>query len=440
MSGLSTAHAPALDLPARFMLLGVAIFGILAAAAAWTMPLLLTSFAAPHLLAFVHANTVGVIGALAIGASYQLTPIVTEQPLASERLGRLSFWAYLVGLLAFVTGLATEWLPVLATGGALLGLAFGLYIGVIAATLYQAPRRDVGAWHIAVALVNLSAAVGLGVALACNKAFGFLGDQTLALLATHATLMLGGWVLVLISGVAYRLVGMFTLAEDILWRPAAWAGLALTATGPWLLGARWLLFHNRWWGVAGALALSGGSLLLVAQLVHLYRRRRRRGFDLHIPFALSAASLAAVSALLLLLGQLLDAPIASALWIAAGWLAIAGMAETAIQGFFYKIATFLVWLQRYAPLAGRERVPRLEELYSPRLALAGWGWWLLGLLGATAAIAAHSLLLARAAGAAQTIGLACFLWNVLLIGGHWRARTIPPRPAALRVNRERSPR
>ena len=432
MSGLSTAHAPALDLPARFMLLGVTIFGLLAAAAAWTMPLLLTSFAAPHLLAFVHANTVGVIGALAIGASYQLTPIVTEQPLASERLGRLSFWAYLVGLLAFVTGLATEWLPVLAAGGTLLGLAFGLYIGIIAVTLWRAPRHDVVTWHLAIALVNLSAAVGLGVALACNKALGFLGGQTLALLATHATLMLGGWVLVLISGVAYRLVGMFTLAEDLLWRPVAWAGLALTATGPWLLGARWLLFHNRWWGVAGALALSGGSLLLVTQLLHLYHRRRRRGFDIHIPFALSAAGLAAASALLLLLGQLRSAPLESGIWIAAGWLAIAGMAETAIQGFFYKIATFLVWLQRYAPLAGRGRVPRLEELYSPRLALAGWGWWLAGLLGATAAIAIDSLPLAQVAGAAQTIGLGCFLWNVLLIGGHWRARAIPAHPAALR--------
>jgi hypothetical protein len=77
-------------------------------------------------------------------------------------------------------------------------------------------------------------------------------------------------------------------------------------------------------------------------------------------------------------------------------------------------------------------VPRLEELYSPRLALAGWGWWLLGVLGATAAITTHSVPLAHIAGAAQTIGLGCFLWNVLLIGGHWRARAVLARHATLR--------
>jgi hypothetical protein len=41
------------------------------------------------------------------------------------------------------------------------------------------------------------------------------------------------------------------------------------------------------------------------------------------------------------------------LWIATGWLAIFGAAGTAIQGFFYKISTFLVWLKRYGPIAGK---------------------------------------------------------------------------------------
>jgi hypothetical protein len=221
---------------------------------------------------------------------------------------------------------------------------------------------------------------------------------------------------------------MFTLAEDAFWRPGAWAGLALTAGAPWLLAAYWLGLAPRAVGLAGALALLAGLLLFVGQLVHLYRRRRRRGFDIHIPFALTAASCGVASAALLVGGLIGGHGPNAALWIAVGWLAIAGLAETAIQGFFYKIATFLIWLQRYAPLAGRQRVPRLEELYSPRRAFAGWLLWTVGVLLATAAIAAQSVALSHLAGVAQFAGLAFFLANVVAIGAHWR-RT--PASAAL---------
>src|SRR3712207_9400173 len=56
-------------------------------------------------------------------------------------------------------------------------------------------------------------------------------------------------------------------------------------------------------------------------------------------------------------------------WLLLGWLALAGWAATMVQGHLYKIATFLVWLHRYAPLAGTRRLPRLDDLYSCRVAL-----------------------------------------------------------------------
>lgn len=104
----------------------------------------------------------------------------------------------------------------------------------------------------------------------------------------------------------------------------------------------------------------------------------------------------------------------------AGWLAIGGLAETAIQGFFYKIATFLVWLHRYAPEAGRRRVPRLEALYRRGPAVAGWGLWTGGLMLSLPAIVWASVPLGAIGGAAMSAGLVCFLSNVLAIAGHWR--------------------
>jgi hypothetical protein len=404
------------------MAMAMLVLAGLALAGPWTTRLLLRSFYDPDLLAFVHLNTLGMIAALLLGASYQLVPVVLQAPLASVRLGRLSFWCFLGGVAGLVIGLARTWLPALATGGTLLAVAFALYVGIVAATLRRAPRHDVVAWHIATGLVSLTAGTSLGVTLALNKSLGFLAGRTLDLLAAHAVLMLGGWVAVMLAGVAYRLVGMFTLAEDRLWQKVAWIELVLTAGGAWLLAAGFLLNAPRTIGAVGSIALCAGLALFLAQLVQLYQHRRRRGFDVHIPFALTSAVCGVLASGLVAGGLIAGEPVASPIWVAAGWLATAGLAETAIQGFFYKIATFLVWLKRYAPVAGRQRVPKLEELYGKRLAVAGWALWTLGLVGAAVAAWSGIETVAISAGWLISAGLGCFLLNVARIAGHWTTR------------------
>ncbi|MCC6314530.1 MAG: hypothetical protein IT337_11025, partial [Thermomicrobiales bacterium] len=378
VTGLSSADAPALDLPARFMAVGMVALAALALMAPWTMPLLLNSFYDPRLLAFVHVNTLGVIGAIILGASYQLIPVVLQTPLTSVRLGRISFWCYLGGLIALPLGLLRTWTPALAVGGTLLLAAILLYAGVVFTTLRRAPHLDAIAWHVAMSVAGVLGGATYGVILALNKGSGFLGAHTLNNLAAHATIMLGGWVALLLMGVAYRLVGMFTLAEDALWIPGAWLGLVLTAGGAWTVSTNMHLGGPRAFDLAGSIALLGGLICFAAQIVHLFRRRRRRIIDVHSPFVMTAAAAGVIAAALLVVGFARELGPNSPLWIAAGWLAIAGFAETAIQGFFYKISTFLVWLQRYAPLAGRQRVPQLEDLYWRRLAFVGWGIWTAG--------------------------------------------------------------
>lgn len=420
--GVSSAHAPELDLPARFMLLGTIVLTLVAVLGPWSPQLLLGGFYDPRLLAFVHLNTLGVIGAVIVGASYQLVPVILQVPLVSTRLGRVSFWCYLGGIAGFLPGMLLTCRPALVVGGTLLTVAFALYVGLVGATLARAPHRGVVAWHIGAALFSLTVAVGLGLALAVNKGTDGFGTLGLRLLAAHATLMLGGWVTVMLTGVSYRLVGMFTLAEDALWTPGAWLELVLATGGSWLLALSLATGAGPIASLVGAGMLLAGLALFLGQLYRLYRRRRRPGLDVHAPFALTAAALGVGGATLLVVGFAGESGPSSSLWIVAGWLAIAGVAETAIQGFFYKIATFLVWLRCYAPLAGRRRVPRLEDLYSRFLALVGWAFWTLGVVLTVAAVAMGSASLSRIAGVSLAVGLGCFLANVLRIGAHrWHA-------------------
>ena len=62
--GLSSESAPALDLPARFLVLGAVTLALLAVTAPWTASVLTGGFYDPRLLAFVHANTLGLVGAI----------------------------------------------------------------------------------------------------------------------------------------------------------------------------------------------------------------------------------------------------------------------------------------------------------------------------------------------------------------------------------------
>ncbi len=434
--GLSSKNAPELDLPGRFMIVAMIMLLLVALISPWAYPLLLDGFYAPRLLAFVHLNTLGVIAAVLVGASYQLIPVVLQTPLASVRLGRVSFWLYIAGIALFLPGLYETWRPALSAGAALVFTALIVYLIVVAMTLRQAPATDVVSWHITLALAGLGAGIIAGFLLALNKGAGFLGAATFRLLAAHATLMLGAWVVVMLNGVAYRLVGMFTLSEDQLWHRVAWTELAFSVLGAWVLAAGLLFEAPRAVLGIGALAILIGQILFGSQLVHLYRVRRRRGFDVHIPFALTAAACGVLGAALLAAGLFADRPVSSSIWIATGWLAISGVALTAIQGFFYKITTFLVWLHSYAPLAGRGRVPRLEDLYDRRIARTGWGFWLIGLAASIAAILISNRSLATVAGIAALVGLGCFLVNVGRIGAHV-VRPVPatttPKPAPGRI-------
>lgn len=419
MNGLTSRNAPALDLPARFMVLAIVCLTLGVGTLGWSLPLAQKGFSDFRLLAAVHLFTLGFVGSMLMGASYQLVPVALGARLTSVRAGRLSFWFHLAGLGLFLTGLLTRWLPGLAIGGTLLGVGFVLYIGVILTTARQARRAELVAWHLRAGAVAAGIGMSLGVLLAFNTSNGMLGSRLLHVLGAHITVMLVGWVGLTFTGVAYRLIGMFTLAEKHLIRPLAWAELLLVGGGASGLALALLLAWPPVIGQGASVAILAGFIAFLVQIAHLYQRRmRKKPLDIHMPFALVAASAAVVASASLALGLLRGVSPGSSLWTATVYLALLGVAATAIQGFFYKIATFLTWLARYAPFAGRQPVPKLEELYHKPLAYTGFGLWATGMIAGWLALLAD-LPIVLPASALMIAGTACFLLNVLVIARHW---------------------
>src|SRR5699024_7406036 len=121
---------------------------------------------------------------------------------------------------------------------------------------------------------------------------------------------------------AYRLIGMFTLAEKHLIRWLAWTELGLVGGGTALLALRFLLDLPSFVGQLGAISIFAGFIAFALQLYRLYTRRMRKAFDIHVPFALLAGGAAIVASASLVYGLLLHISPANPLWMATGYLAI----------------------------------------------------------------------------------------------------------------------
>jgi hypothetical protein len=412
---LTHEKAPALGLPFRYFAASLVFLALFSLLLPFNGDLFLGSFRTPGLLTMVHILTLGWITTTILGAAFQLVPVALQVGLHSERLPNALLPIYLAGIVTLLIGLwrfQTTWM----IAGASLLLFVGLgYLYLLIRTLARVRHWDVVAAHVAASVFFAVLIPVLGLLLAINSRTGLLGVTYIATLKTHLLLALFGYVSLLIVGVSYKLVGMFTLAEDLLPERLAWAEFALTMTGLFGLTMAFYLPSWRWLGWLGGIALLAGAGLFAYILSVLYRKRRRRVFDINMPFTQTGTALftlTLVAAGLALAGWL---PTPPTFWLAVGWLLLLGWVGQIIIGQMYKITPFLTWLHRYADLVGLEQVPGLDDLYNRRLALAGYGFWNAGVIVGTIAILGGWTGLMTIAAVALSVGIWIFLLNMAFV-------------------------
>lgn len=340
---LSFEQAPPISVPFRFFLTAP-LFGI----AAGLLLLvqggeMLSSRWVPSALAGTHLLVVGFMLQAMCGALLQFVPVA-----AGGNIWRPQWVAGLVHpLLIVAAGLLVAafllWRPALFAAAAhSFALALGFYVLVVGIAVWRTPAQGATIVAIRIAVVGLLATLLLGVTLASDLGRG--GSLPLLMLAdVHAAWGLGGWALILLTGVSYYVVPMFQLT------PPYPAGLARAI--PWLLLAVLLAWSAQFFGYSEAMRI----LLLVfglgiggafaAATLYLQSRRRRKVGDTTLMFFRTAmfALLAVLATVLvgMLLPDLWHDP-RFAVWL--GVLALVGVFVSAIEGMLYKIIPFLIWL------------------------------------------------------------------------------------------------
>lgn len=348
-------------------------------------------------LVLVHLVAVGWLSLLMCGALFQFVPVLVARPLYSNTLP-------LPTLVCLVAGLVTLLLAFLQMGGIvsttfaffpaaaiLLAMGFGLVLWNLGRTLWAARPLALPARFVIVGLCSMAATVIFGIIFALVLGGVTDNNHLLDVVAggvpLHAIAGLGGWLTFTAMGVSYRLLAMFMLAPELdgpRTRAGFYSGTAALAV---IVGGGMaaICLATNLTLILSAAGLFGlcAVLLYGADILRLYRARKRRAIELNSRMAAFAiaglAASVALIAVLAALGSLTQHIAAVVFLVAFGWLSGLGLAK------LYKIAAFLTWLECYGPVLGKAATPRVQDLAVERRAI---GWFLIYFFAVWAATAA----------------------------------------------------
>lgn len=352
-------------------------------------------------LAALHLVTLGVLAMTAMGASLQLLPVATRQPVRAQRAPAAIWWLYTPGVAAVSVGMGTGRVLLLACGAVGVAIALAVYGALLAHNLRGAKGMPAVIAHGWVALASLAALL----ATALSLAFAYAGAPLFArgtALALHVAFAAYGFIGMLVLGLSYVLVPMFALSPSPDERRAL-ASCALAAIALLLAGATAFGIAPQSLRIV-ALVAGGAAVALHLRSMAIalgtgMRRELGRSFTLvRVAWALLVASLLAA------LGIAVDVPL-DGLPTLFGVLLIAGWLLTMLLGLLQRIVPFLASMHA---IPGARRPPTPSALTAQRpLAIHFW-CHLAALALLVFAILVDSPQLARAAAAIGVIGALAF--------------------------------
>jgi len=445
--------ASSVSLPLRFMLTGlVALF----VAVGWIIakPSILASYHYnQYVIAATHLVVLGFICTVVMGAMYQLVPVALETKLYSERLAKWQFVIHVIGFIGMVWMFNVWNMKQVGHFGSVLALGVGLFVYNMARTLWRVPKWTVVATAITAALIWFSLTIFVGLSIAAAKCAyesteGLAAAEGVkqmvgglrvvagivsrfdAISAMHAHAHLGavGFFVMLIVGVSYRLIPMFTLTEV---QSKYRAGLSILLLNIGLAGSVTTILLRSDWKPAFTLIAVAGLALYGWELRTMLRARKRPALDWGLKTFLMAVTLlipVCLLALVLSWPSLPLTPFFGMLENVYGVLGLLGVVTLAILGMLHKILPFLVWFGVYSPHVGRAQLPLTGQMVSERAQAAGLWSYLAGLGVMSVAILRENEVGVRIGGGLLLVSLVLFGFNTVKVFSHFVRPQIKPLP------------
>lgn len=361
-------------------------------------------------LAAIHLATLGVLSMTAIGATCQLLPVATLQPLARVWPIRAAFALFAPGVAVLSWGMFDADTTMMQAGAVLAAAGLAVFALLIGDNLRRVGSLPVVTAHAVLAMICLVALTGLGLALVFDFDRAFL-DRHADLARLHMVVAGFGFMGVLAIGFSLVLVPMFALSHSLPPRPG-WVQLALAAAALSAFALADLAARPLLAPVAAALGLGAAGTYLWQMRETLRKAMRKR---LGLAFGLIRVSwglLAAVLALGLALGLGVPVPNGPALF---GFLLVAGWLLTFLTGVLQRILPFLASMHA----AGKSGLPPLlSELADERPLRVHAACHVAALVLCGSGIVADYGLAVRVGAAVGAVGALAFM--VFVLGVAWQ--------------------
>lgn len=389
---------------------GAASLGLVACGAAlvWVRGAAAADPTGDSVVGAVHLGMLATLSMGVLGALHQFTPVVTQRPLRSVALARVTFLTWLLATWLLPLGIATGHEGVVEAGGGLAGVAIALLVINLSGPLgVRGKGAPVAGLRLALAGFIATACFGL-IYVADRRGNWF--DLSGHVVVAHAAIGLFAWLGLTYASVAEKLWPMFFLAHVPGRRRAGWTAVWAIPSGV-ALGAGGLVAGVGWLAWIGAVILAAG---LGAHVVSLaaHVRHRRRPPDLHLAFVLTSAVFLVTGAGLALAAAVVmpaDHHAGSAL-AAAAVGAFGGWLLQALVGHAHKVVPFILWsaLRTRGVAAHPSGRPLLfADLYDHRVAGLSYGLLSVGLTALCVGLAASEpLATAVGGGLLAVVGLA----------------------------------
>lgn len=365
---IASAYSPPFRIVAKYLIAAIISFVILNLLLTLNYEDISGHHFQPKILSITHIATLGFITMIIFGAMFQLVPVVLEVKLFSTILAEVQFWIFATGIVLLVYkfwhfGSAFSFtLPAI-----LLNTAMLIFSVNIIASMIKVKKWNLTGTYLASSIFWLLTTAVAGLLLSINLDKPFIKLSHLQYLKLHVITAFVGWVGMVVMGVSFKLIPMFTLSHDFKLNLARWA-VVLINIG--LLGVNWIMHYpdTQIFNLLFGSMIFAGMLLYLIQIYIIFKQRIRKKLDIGLKFTAIALFILGVTILLNFSFLFFNYENVINLTLAYGILFIVGFASTLIVGQMYKIVPFLVWYHKYSSKVGIEKVPMLKDMFNEKLA------------------------------------------------------------------------
>lgn len=370
-ASIASAYSPPFSIVSKYFITAIVSFVLLNLFLLFNHSDIVGHHFNPKILAITHIATLGWITMIIFGALFQLIPVVLEVKLFSEKLAEVQFWIYIVGVAGLVyffwylnTGMYMN------ISAILLNLAMFIFSFNIIITFTRVKKWNITGLFLGAAIFYLIVTAIAGLLLAINLGSPYIKIDHLQYLNLHAHTAFIGWVSMVVMGVTFKLIPMFTLSHGYKLKFAYWA-FGLINIG--LLGIN-TIFHyegTHFLYYVFTPMISIGIILFLVQVYIIFKNRVRKKLDTGLKFSAYAYLMLGLTTMLGTFIAFIDYQNIINLTLIYGYMIIFGYLSMLIAGQMYKIVPFLVWYHKYSSKVGLEKVPMLKEMFNEKFAEYG---------------------------------------------------------------------